>query len=791
MNKVQKSIILLVSLILYGGITFAQIDKAKTQIDTLKNKLKESVRIDTAKIRKALAVDEKIKTAVNQKIQQSPINKFLKKDSTKTVPAKKIALKDFSVENSTQYVSTVAQSPYPAYQNRLSFAGQLEVFRFPINLELVNNFNPLNNFDLSRHNLFKVDLAKQQFQQLYQGDLERYKKLKDKKFLGQSAQAYIKQGVQRKIKSNMPEEIANNPKAMAYLNNPDNIKELLILDKAEVEAKLKNAFSAAKKQISDKGQEYSAKQKDSLAVLVDEKVKEVTTYIQSVKQELDESGLDARKIELLEKFMTNKLSESDLQTLFISELGNQPSLQGFQKVYAKIQQFQAGNFGETLPGSFLNRDLFLNGVNLAVKTNRGPVSLGVAVNKDIGQPKDLEFNRSTFTSPKLLTFASIPTTNFSFGSGKLSWVGQFDKQFSNTNNLSTSIPKSNMVFTASQIINFNDFGKLTVDISKSSVQYKNLSNGQDQLLLTNISMGNYFRDDLLETMSLGLNHSYESKRNGLTSNIFFAYSGSGFQNPGQQGIANMNMRFGGNIKKNFLKNKVTMYLRSDIKNTPMSAEGNAHWRNYNVQLDSRIRLSRSYTLNLKYIENGINKVGMGSAPVYAGQKIQADFNASYKIRGKPSFTHISLGRQAMDNKAITTPSGSALNLGNQEANQTNFMMVNYAQTVVFNGFSLNANVFYNKQLTANVLLGDMLNSDLACQYTLFRSISMSSGITYLNNDQIAKQVGLRQNVQLMIKKHFDVNAYLDFRKNLIASRYPDLFSKGRAEVSIRYYLDKQ
>ncbi|MDQ7948660.1 MAG: hypothetical protein REI93_07435, partial [Pedobacter sp.] len=709
------------------------------------------------------------------------------------------------VADEIQYAPTTGTNPTPDYLNRIEVGGQLSVYGFPIDLNVVNNYNPLNKIDLGSQNLFKFDLAKdqfkQQFQQLYQADLQKYKDLKDKKFAGLNVEQHLKKGIQSKIQSYLPMQATNNPKLMSYLNNPDAIRELLKMDETQVKAKLTHVLTDLKTEIHNKGQNFYLTQKDSLTQKlkaekdsltqdIQSKVNEITAYVSSVKQELNSYGLDQQKLDVLEKIANHKISEQELETFMISQLSSQPQLQGAQKLYAKFKEFKAGNFGSMLPGSFMNRDLFLNGASITLKTLRGPVKAGIAVQKDIGLPKDLEFERSTFSSPKLLTYLSIPTTNFSFGSGKLSWVGQYDKQYNNTSyRQSTAIPKTNLVFTATQNVNFNKLGKLTIDISKSTVQYNNLVNGPDELMISTTTQGNYFRDDFLQTMAVGVNHAFDSKKMDVNSNLYFSYSGIGFQNPGQQGIANMNMRFGGNLKKNFFHNKLSLYVRSDVKNTPISAENNAHWQNYNVQLDSKIRLSKTTNFSLKYIENGVSKVNTGSEPVYAGQKIQADFNARYKLFGKYSFSYLAVGRQDMDNLALL----NSVPVGQQTPNmgQTNFMLTNFMQSVVFKDFTFNGNFFYNKQLTSNPIMGDMLNADVSCQFMLFKSVGISSGLTYLNNENIAKQVGIRQNIQFMLKKHFDVSAYLDLRKNLITPLYADLFAKGRGEISLRYYFDKQ
>ncbi|WP_431294709.1 hypothetical protein [Pedobacter sp. P26] len=498
-----------------------------------------------------------------------------------------------------------------------------------------------------------------------------------------------------------------------------------------------------------------------------------------VQQSVYDSGLDPEKLELLEKVAQGKISQRELENFFVSELSKGKDMGFLQKSYARLHEFQAGNFGHQLPGSFLNRDLFLNGFNFSLRTPRGPVSVGLSTNRDLNSSKDAGFNSSTYAIPKLYSYLSVPTTNFSFGSGKLSWVGTYDRQFNgNIGFAQNSLPRNNMVFTLSQAFNFSKAGTLTFDVSKSSTQYKELAAfGPDQLMIDRNTNGNYFRDDFLQTMSVGLNHSIDSKKLGLRSAVFVNYAGSGFQNPGQQGIGNLNLRFGGNIRKDFFHNKMTLTVRSDFKNMPISATDNSHWSNHNIQLDSRFRISRSTNLGLKYIDNGVDKVSQGSTPVYASKKLQIDINSNYKLFGQRGFSHISVAQQEIANP---------LSLGN-----SSLMQFNYVQTVVFKDFSLSGNLFYNRELNANTILGNMLNSDASLQYQLFRGVSMSSGLSYLDNQNLARQAGIKQSIQFMLKKHFDISAYVDIRKNLITPTYPDLFSTNRGEISIHYYLDKQ
>jgi methyl coenzyme M reductase subunit D len=747
----------------------------QTLIDTLKVGKKKFSKVDSLAMGKIQATKKSMLAQADQRIKQSDIAKLLKKDTLKK--GNKIQFSDVSVGNETQYIKTQNPANGKNLLNNVTFSGQLKVYNIPIDLSLANTYTAMRDFRLDQGNLFKFNLPKPGFNQFFKADLDKYRNLRKNVLSGQTAEIFLRKKVQDKIAKNI--DLSTAPKLQAYLNNPQNLRSMLKMDELELKEKLNEFTDEIKEQAQNGGKQLSQHRQDSLTNILNAKKQELFTEIKKVQQSMNESGLDAEKLELLEKVAQGKISQRELENFFISELSKGKDMGFMQKSYARLREFQAGNFGHQLPGSFLNRNLFLNGFNFSLRTARGPVSIGVSTNRDLNSTKDAGFNSSTYAIPKLYSYLSVPTTNFSFGSGKLSWVGTYDRQFNgNIGFAQNALPRNNMVFTLSQAFNFSKAGTLTFDVSKSSTQYKELAAfGPDQLMIDRNTNGNYFRDDFLQTMSVGLNHSIDSKKLGLRSSVFVNYAGSGFQNPGQQGIGNLNLRFGGNIRKDFFHNKMTLTVRSDFKNMPISATDNSHWSNHNIQLDSRFRISRSANLGLKYIDNGVDKVSQGSRPVYASKKLQLDLNSNYKLFGQRGFSHISVAQQEIANP---------LSLGN-----SSLMQLNYVQTVVFKGFSLSGNLFYNRELNANTILGNMLNSDASLQYQLFRGISMSSGLSYLDNQNLARQAGIKQSIQFMLKKHFDISAYLDIRKNLITPTYPDLFSTNRGEISIHYYLDKQ
>ncbi|MHA4894140.1 hypothetical protein ACXZ1K_05255 [Pedobacter sp. PWIIR3] len=688
-----------------------------------------------------------------------------------------IKLQNLAVDNSFLLNNGLNNLTGSSKLYNVSVYAQLKISKFPLALDISNNSNFSSGLSSMKDALFKVNLDKSQFQQVYQNDLDKFSRFKNMELSGLDIPGYLKKNIIQKMSSSALSDISKFPQLNAALNDSKQITALLEMDEQQLKRKLDQLMEVKEQTATNKLDSLSSEKIQQLKLEADQKKQEITNVILSLKQKMQSSGLDQRKLLLIQKFISNKGDVKDLQSMLENELMTQEGQSPAGRLYSRVKEFQVGSFGQKIPG-LLNREALLNGTNFSLNTSRGPVNLGVGVNKESEMPKDVGFNRSLFSVPKLVTYASIPASNFAFGSGKLSWVGSFDKQSNGGLNLQNAVPRNGSAFIVSQNVNFNAIGKFTVEMSKSSTQYKNVSVAEaDKLVLNNdLKMGNYFRDDFLQTVSLGMKHNVDVKKLGLTANSFFSYSGLGYQNPGQQGYGNMGLRMGGSLKKSFMRNRLILNARTDLKNTPLSAVSHAHWKNYNVQFDSRYRISRSYSVNLKYGENGVDKVDGMSAAVFSSQKLQADLNANYKLGDNYGFSHLSVGKQLMLNPGLIT--------------NTNFATVIYSQTIVLKAFSLSGNAFYNKELSGAQVLGDMMNADFGCQYTIFRNVNISSAVTYLDNENIARQAGIRQTIQLSAFKNFDISAFLDVRKNLINPLYPDLFATGRGELSIRYFLNR-
>lgn len=501
----------------------------------------------------------------------------------------------------------------------------------------------------------------------------------------------------------------------------------------------------------------------------------VATTITGIKKQLKNKGFDTNKLLAMQKSTGGDLYNSEEAN---SLLRSKPQ-NGIQSFFTKVQSLKIGAFGNSVPGATQNSDLFMQGTHITYNAGNMPITVGYGQLNDIGSSKDANYQASDYNASKNLTYISLKINKGVFGSTKFSIIGSTSANTSNYNSTSVpTSPSSNVALTISKLFNAGNLGRFTLDVSKSTtLYYKDNTIGSDDILNKKAGLI-YNGNDLIEALSFGFNHELNIKNAGLNESSYFSYSGSGYQNPGNVGYGGGGMKIGENFKKTLFKKKLTLSVRTDINNKPISYTSNDEWKTYQVQLDSRYIINKKFNISFKYFNGGTDKRVDGiSTPVYSSQKYQVDGNATYKIGKNYTVSHITIGKQDYANSYLTATGNSSL------------LMVNYTQSLLLHRNSLTANIFYNKELSSITLIGNMLNSDITYQYSILQKINMATAATYLNNDVgNARQTGIRQTIQLLAGAHFDVDTYVDFRKNLTTPLYSDLYPTCRAELSLKYHL---
>lgn len=532
-------------------------------------------------------------------------------------------------------------------------------------------------------------------------------------------------------------------------------------------------------------------------IQLNDDIDNVAETITGIKEGLTSKGMEVKKMLLMQKYMeTGGVGFSpESANVFLSQ---QPK-GAFQQVFSRLGALKVGAFSNQPSGAVQDKDLFMKGGNVTIKSGGIPITFGYGSVNDLSSSKDNQFQNSVYNQPRNITYIGAELKRAGAGNLSLSVISAQSRNGGNSLYATPAISSNNVAITLSKKLALGKLGDFGFDVSKSSTVYSNKYQVGAEAVLDQKGGLNYnLSNDLFQSLSFGVDHHQDFESIGASDNVYFKYSGMGYQNPATNGFGGAKMKFGGNIRKSFDNNKLIVNMRSDITNMPISYTSSDRWKNYQFQLESRYQLNKKVNLSLKYITNGTGKQIDGvNSSVYSFQKIQFDGNASYKIGKYRSVSHFTIGDQAITN-SFAPQSGSAINIpaasgattnGNQASrNGANLLIFNYTQSLIIHQNVLTANVFVNRELTGYKLIGNLLNSDIAYQFLLLNKLNISSGITYLDNAGIARQAGIRESISLMAGSRFNIETFVDIRKNIIRPLYPDLYANYRAQLSIFYRI---
>jgi len=526
-------------------------------------------------------------------------------------------------------------------------------------------------------------------------------------------------------------------------------------------------------------------------------INNVAETITGIQKGLAGKGMDVKKMLLMQKYMeTGGVGfPSESANGFLSQ---QPK-GAFQQIFSHFDALKLGAFSNQPSGSVQDKDLFMKGGNITIKSGGIPITFGYGSVNDLSSSKDNQFQNSVYNQPRNITYIGAELKRAGAGNLKLSVISAQSRNGGNSLYATPAISSNNVALTLSKKLSLGKLGDFGFDVSKSSTVYSNKYQVGAEAVLDQKGGLNYnLSNDLFQSLSFGVDHHQDFESIGASDNVYFKYSGMGYQNPATNGFGGAKMKFGGNIRKSFDNNKLIVNMRSDITNMPISYTSSDRWKNYQFQLESRYQLNKKVNLSIKYITNGTGKQVDGvNSSVYSFQKIQFDGNASYKIGKYRSVSHFTIGDQAISNNfahqsgsAINIPatSGTATNSNSSSQNGANLLIFNYTQSLIIHQNVLTANFFVNRELTGYKLIGNLLNSDIAYQFIMFNKLNISSGLTYLDNTGIARQAGIRESISLMAGNRFNIETFVDIRKNMIRPLYPDLYANYRAQLSIFYRI---
>lgn len=685
---------------------------------------------------------------------------------------------NLSLENDLQYNPIRLIPGGSRFQDVLGLRGNLMIMGVPLNLSISNNQAAFNRQSPFGSSLYKLGFNPNMLNGLLHNELEQYTELKNSVFHGFSFTDYVRQTVTEQVHSLGKEAAgATSSNFTHLLQSPEQLQQMISMSDSQLKAKLHAmALETTKMPADSTGKIIALTNAEKKANL--KKADSIAQVIITIKRQLAAKGLDPSKLVLEENYLSGKTSPAFNSSEAALGLFEKKPANTMQTIFGGVKGLHIGSFGTTLPGaSEGEQSKLVNGADLTMKMGYYPITVGFGTLSDMNSLKDAAFQNSIYTYPKNITYIGAEMPRSVFGNVKVSVVSASSGQLNSIQYGIPTLPGNSVAFTVTKAMNIENLGHISFDASKSATLFNNdFASGTEAVLLRKAGATYNLSNDLFQSLSLGFRHHLDIPGIGASDNVYASYSGLGYQNPANNGYSGASMKFGGDLKKSLYKNDLVIDLRGDYNSTPLSYTSNDKFKNYQLELDSRYKVNSRFNVDFKYSANGTSQVEQGSSnSVYNSQKFQLGLTDSYKIGSYVTTMRASIADQSFQNTYMSAVGSNLLNL-------------TYVQTLAFKTSALTGTLFYNKEMTASQLLGNMLTTDVSYQYLLFEKLQLSSGITYLGNAPYARQIGAKQGLQVLANKHYDITASLDLMKNLITPQYADLYPACRGELTLKYYL---
>ena len=338
----------------------------------------------------------------------------------------------------------------------------------------------------------------------------------------------------------------------------------------------------------------------------------------------------------------------------------------------------------------------------------------------------------------------------------------------------TALKRNIFVGAFSEQISLGEYGSITADISKSNTEFNNAAVGNSYALSSKTAAFTFF-NDFWETFSAGLDYNGDVSSWGLTQRVYFNYSGLAYNNPASSGGMRGSVRYGLNIKRTWNKRKVTIGFRTDRMDMKTGTTSNTGWHNQQYALDARLKVKKNVSLTGRLsqavMKNNSNNFSQTS---FLNRQVNLGSQVSGKLFGKLQTNNFGLGMQQMD---MSMAHSLLLN-----------MNMNHSVLINTNVFSVS--LFYNKDLKNEALYGNLFTAETGWSYPLTERITCTSGINYLDNATVVRQLGIRQSINATLLSRLQASWYVDCRKQLLNTPQNYLFGNFNTQVSLNYQFNR-
>ncbi len=617
----------------------------------------------------------------------------------------------------------------------------------PVNLQYAN-VSGYNRFDhdLSGENLGNFKFDREAYLQKVSAHVRKNYDLK-KYFLDDiDFKSQLKQFTDARLKS-----LSEKGDSLQKLIRPE---ELMYLDSVQLRNQL---FANAAGSYSD--------------TALESKLSKLLALQKEIGGSLDPNSMLKNQYQLksrMERYMQDPLSAAEMAPDLIP-------MSGLQRLFLKMKELAAGNIAANASKGTVS-DLFMTGAAGSMLNKNKMLMLGAGKTRQ-ALPYDIGLDGMQQAPSQSLQFLRMGKGDMDKPHHHVSMINanaRNDKRMPNVRTLM----QNTFVGALSNRLSLGDWGDVDFEISKSNTSTGAGGPAGDHAAQSKAAIANFF-DDFITTVSTGLKYNSALPEYGLTQAVYFNYSGMGYNNPGSPYSRRGSMAYGLQVKRSWLRNKASVQLRTDFRNTSRTALAGSQWKNRTLALDGRLRISRQLTLSGRLHQSNMMSDGShGRQEQYLNRKVAFSSQWNGKAGGLRFFNQSSLGLQQMHYMTDVAPVKSL------------FVNAFVSHTIPVGEKMITANVFYNRDIKNAAVYSNLLTADAGYQYRLVKFLQCGSSLTFLDNRGVVRQAGIRQQVSAQLLGRCQVNLSMDARKDLMNTPQNYLYGNFRSELSIFYMLNQ-
>jgi hypothetical protein len=343
-----------------------------------------------------------------------------------------------------------------------------------------------------------------------------------------------------------------------------------------------------------------------------------------------------------------------------------------------------------------------------------------------------------------------------------------------------AIQRTNFVATLSNRLDLGQGKYLEAELSRSAMQFRNVDPEAGNTDNNKSGFGNLINTNGLEDLAVMVRYRGAAEKAGLIYDVKVARVGNGYNNPGNHFLATGQKELAASVKKTFLKRKLQLGLKGQVREYKFSQVLNNKWVNANYTLEAKWNLKKGQSISVRY--QPISNVRTEDGVKYTASRmdrLSVQGNLSKTLWGNYYRSTVMLAYLRNDYNA-----GAAGLIRNAS------LQFNVFQNMAIgnNLYYWNVTYQYAKNEDMFAFMNSALTTDMGITYNVFKGINCSSGLCYNDVAGWYRQAGVRQSINGSITKKLELGLFVDGRINL--REYNPLFYTDllQANVQIKYLI---